>query len=146
MFIWKKFVPLNWFLGKLLLRSLISKYIKHFQDLHHLLHHLLSNSPCSLLFLFLAIVQNFIFLPCVVVWNSLLLRSEKGKTSFEQDMQYQAVSSSFSILFVWIFVLLHLRCTYSWHLPHCIALWFFVTGLFQILQGYFIGILKSSYS
>ena len=94
----------------------------------------------------LAIVRNFIFLPCVVVWNSLSLSSEKSKTPFEQNIQYQAVLSSFSILYVWIFISLHFMCTHSWHLPHCTALWFFPTGFLQILQGYFIGISKSSYS
>ena len=99
---------------------------------------------CSLLLLFLAVVRNFFFWPCVVVRNSL--RSEKGKLPFEQDMQYQAVLSSFSILYVWIFILLHFMCTHSRHLSYWIVLWFFVTGLLQILQGYFIGIFKSSYN
>ena len=34
---------------------------------------------CIIYFLTIAIVRNFIFLPSVVLWNSLSLRSEKGK-------------------------------------------------------------------
>ena len=153
----QKFIPLNWLLRKLLLRSRASKYVAEFsRSSSSIASFILSNSVCSLLLLFLAIVRNFIFWPCVVILNLLSLSSDKGIISFYQDVQYQSVLFFwiyiyiFSILNiflnVWIFILLHFVCTHSWHLPHCTALSFFATGLLQILQGYFIGIFMSSYS
>ena len=69
---------------------------------------ILSNSLCSLL-LFLTVVRNFIFL---LLCEIHCHRSEKRKTSFEQD---QVVSSFFSRLYVWIFIFLCFMCTHSWH-------------------------------
>ena len=107
--------------------------LKSFQDLHHLFHHL----SCLLLLLFLAIVRNFIFSPCVVP-----TKFRKRKNIFWAGY---TIPDCFSIWYVWIFILLHLICTHSWHLSHCTALWFFATGLLQILHGDFIGMFKSSY-
>ena len=95
----QKFIPLNWLLRKLLLRSRTSKYVAEFsRSSSSIASFILSNSVCSLLLLFLAIVRNFIFWPCVVILNLLSLSSDKGKISFYQDVQYQ------SVLFFWIYI------------------------------------------
>ena len=60
-------------------------------------------------YFFLTVVRNFIFL---LLCEIHCHRSEKRKTSFEQD---QVVSSFFSRLYVWIFSFLCFMCTHSWH-------------------------------
>ena len=98
----QKFIPLNWLLRKLLLRSRTSKYVAEFsRSSSSIASFILSNSVCSLLLLFLAIVRNFIFWPCVVILNLLSLSSDKG-ISFYQDVQYQ------SVLFFWIYIYIYI--------------------------------------
>ena len=150
----QKFVPLNWLLRKLLLRSRTSKYVAEFsRSSSSIASFILSNSLSSLLLLFLAIVRNFLTLRRYMKFIVIKFRKRKnifssGRTIPECFIFLNIYIFSILNIFlnVWIFILLHFVCTHSWHLPHCTALWFFATGLLKILQGYFIGIFMSSYS
>ena len=117
----QKFIPLNWLLRKLLLRSRTSKYVAEFsRSSSSIASFILSNSQCSLLLLFLAIVRNFIFWPCVVILNFLSLSSEKRKIFFEQDIQYQGV---YIYIYIYIYIFF-LSWIFSWmfeYLFYCIS-------------------------
>ena len=118
----QKFVPLNWLLRKLLLRSRTSKYVAEFsRSSSSIASFILSNSQCSLLLLFLAIVRNFIFWPCVVILNFLSLSSEKRKIFFEQDNQYQGV---YIYIYTYIYIYIYIFFFYLEYFLECLNIYF----------------------
>ena len=94
-FIWKNIVPLNLLLGKLVLKSLLSKYDEAFsRSSPFILSFILFKSMCSLLLLFLAMVTKF-FLALNCCMEIIVSKTKKGNKSLEQDIQYHVASSSF---------------------------------------------------
>ena len=128
----QKFIPLNWLLRKLLLRSRTSKYVAEFsRSSSSIASFILSNSVCSLLLLFLAIVRNFIFWPCVVILNFLPLSSEKGKISFELDIQYQGVYF-LEYIYIYIYISFFLSWIFSWMFEYLFFCYWFITNFTRV--------------
>ena len=142
----QKFVPLNWLLRKLLLRSRTSKYVAEFsRSSSSIASFILSNSVCSLLLLFLAIVRNFIFWPCVVILNFLPLSSEKGKISFELDIQYQGVYFlEYIYIYIYIYFFFYLEYFLECLNIYFIAFIFLLLVYYKFYKGILLGFLRAA--
>ena len=95
-------------------------------------------NPYCLWCFFLTVI-NLRFLPVIVVRKLVLSSFEKGKTPFENSIQLQEAFSFFRMLYVCVFILLHLIWTQILQASQHTLLWFPATAFSHILQGNLTG-------
>ena len=132
--------PLNLLVSKCSLNSSTLKYVEEFSgsDVLSASFILSIRIPSCVLFFFLTVV-NLRFLLVIVVRKLVLYSFEKGKTPYEHPMQLQEAFSFFRMLYVCVFILLHLIWTQILQVSQHTALWFPATAFSHILQGNLTG-------
>ena len=140
-FRWRALKTLKVLASKCSLNSSTLKYVEEFSrsDVLSASFILSIRIPSCVLCFFLTVI-NLRFLPVIVVRKLVLSSFEKGKTLFEHSMQLQEAFSFFRMLYVCVFILLHLIWTQILQVSQHTALWFPATAFSQILQGNVTGV------